>query len=276
MNPNQTNALVVKHYDSTYQVCIDLGAYVRANAPDDKASNKVRIALIEHSDVPYARDMLYYLCGAFDELSERSCYKAEGRDVSEHDKHIARADFYRDISTWAEACYYVEKESPVIAPDCPKDTSLEAALATLQERLTLADFGKRRIDSAVALFKSVVLERPSGATVHDVLERFGDEASELSWSTSTVHGTAAFWDACVQISDDLRSDIAADQIEKASTVTVPEHEIAGAMWEVAGDPNRALYRTEQEAMHAARVMFPDENMAQRDQRLQYRTIVNFR
>ena len=168
----------------------------------------------------------------------------------------------------------VEKETPVIAPDCPKDAPMGYALAALQERLTLADFGKRRIDSATALFKSVVLERPSGATVLDVLERFGDEASELSWGTD--HDRSAFWDACVQISDDLRSDRAADQIAKASTVTVPEHEIAGAMWEVAGDPDRSLFRTKLEAERAAREIFPDENVSQRYARVQYRTIVNFK
>ena len=78
------------------------------------------------------------------------------------------------------ARHVVEKEAPVIEPDCPKDAPMETALATLQDRLLMADFGKRRIDSATALFKSVVLERPSGATVLDVLERFDDEASELS------------------------------------------------------------------------------------------------
>lgn len=175
------------------------------------------------------------------------------------------------------AHYVVEKEAPVITPDCPKDTPMETALAALQERLTLADFGKRRIDSAVALFTSVVLERPSGATVLDVLERFGDEASELSWNTG--HGTAAFctaafWDACVMISDDLRSDMAADQIEKASTVTVPEPD--AGLWEVAGDPDRSLLRTKLEAERAAREIFPDENVSQRYARVQYRTIVNFR
>lgn len=289
MNTNQTNALVVKCYDYTYQVCAVLGAYVRANAPDNKASNKARSTLIAHSDAPYARDMLLSLCDAFDELSERSCYKAAGRDAPEHDKHIARAYFYRDIACWARACYIVGKEAPVITPDCPKDaeddsdpyvkpspkdTPMETALDALQERLTLADFGKRRIDSATALFKSVVLERPSGATVLDVLERFGDEASELSWGGE--YNAASFWDACVQISDDLRSDLAADQIKNASTVTVPEHEIAGAMWEVAGDPDRSLLRTKLEAERAAREIFPDENVSQRYARVQYRTIVNFR
>jgi len=194
------------------------------------------------------------------------------------------------IALWANASYDLVKESPVIAPvdspkdaeddsdpyvrPSPKDTPMETALAALQERLTLADFGKRRIDSAVALFKSVVLERPSGATVLDVLERFGDEASELSWGGE--YNAAAFWDACVQISDDLRSDMAADQIEKASTVTVPEHETAGAMWEVAGDPDRSLFRTKLEAERAAREIFPDENVSQRYARVQYRNIVNFK
>ena len=103
MNTNQTSALVVKCYDNTYQVCVDLGAYVRANAPDEKASNKARTVLLAHSDMQYARDLLYYLHGAFDALSERSYYKAAGRDKPEHDKHTARADFYRDIAKWAKA-----------------------------------------------------------------------------------------------------------------------------------------------------------------------------
>ena len=201
------------------------------------------------------------------------------------------------VALWARACYDLvndANEAPVTTPDCPKDaeddsdpyvkpspkdTSMEMALAAMQERLTLADFGKRRIDSATALFKSVVLERPSGATVHDVLERFGDEASELSWTTG--HGTAAFctatfWDACVQISDDLRSDLAAGQIKKASTVAVPEPEVAGAMWEVTGDPDRALYRTEKDAMCATRELFPDEFVTLRYARLRRRNIVKFK
>lgn len=284
MNTNQTSALVAKCYANTYQVCVDLGAYVRANAPDDKASNKVRGVLSSHSDMQYARDMLYSLHGAFDELHNRSWSKAVDTNTSDaYAKHSNRADFYRVIAQWASACYDLVKESPVTTPEkdaeddsdpyvkpSPKDAPMDHALAALQERLTLADFGKRRIDSATALFKSVVLERPSGATVLDVLERFGDEASEMSWSTDC--DSASFWDACVEISDDLRSDLAADQIKKSSTVTVPNT----VLWEVTGDPYRALYRTEKDAMRATRELFPDEYVTQRDLRLQSRTIVNFK
>lgn len=277
MNTNQTSALVVKCYDNTYQVCVDLGAYVRANAPDEKASNKARRVVSSHSDMRYARDLLYYLHGAFDALSERSYYKAEGRDAPEHDKHTNRADFYRHISNWASACYDAEKEAPVIAPDCPKDaeddsdpyvkpsskgTPMKDALTALQERLTLADFGKRRIDIATALFRSVVLECPVGATVLDILASFGDEASELSWDSE--YAAACFWDACVQISDDLRSDLAAAQLKNASTVTV--------MWEFTGDPQWALYRTRIAAERAVRERFPDETAAQRYARLKVRTV----
>ena len=251
MNTFYTHALVVKCYDYTYQVCAVLGAYVRANAPDNKASNKARSTLIAHSDAPYARDMLLSLCDAFDELSERSCYKAAGRDAPEHDKHIARAYFYRDIACWARACYIVGKEAPVITPDCPKDAE----------------------DDSDPYVKPSPKDTPM-ETALDALERFGDEASELSWGGE--YNAASFWDACVQISDDLRSDLAADQIKNASTVTVPEHEIAGAMWEVAGDPDRSLLRTKLEAERAAREIFPDENVSQRYARVQYRTIVNFR
>lgn len=284
MNPNQTiaNALVVKCYANTYEVCIDLGAYVRANAPDDKASNKARNAVIAHSNMPYARDMLYSLYGAFSELSERSYYKAAGRVV-----HTARADFYHDIAQWANACYDLVNDAPVIAPvdypkdaeddsdpyvrPSPKDTPMETARAALQERLTLADFGKRRIDSATALFRSVVLERPIGATVLDVLERFGDEASELSWGGE--YNAACFWDACVVISDDLRSDMAADQIKTATvTVSAPD----AMLWEVAGAPDRSLFLTKMDAERAAREIFPDENFSQRYARVQYRNIVNFK
>lgn len=293
MNPNQTNtnALVVKCYANTYQVCVDLGAYVRANAPDDKTSNKVRSVVSSHSDMQYARDMLYSLYGAFDELSERAWGKAlDSNNADAYAKHHARADFYRGTSDWAKACYDLVKEAPVITPDCPKDaeddsdlyikpspkdTSTEQ-LGALQERLTLADFGKRRVDSATALFKSVALERPSGATVLDVLERFGDEASELSWGAD--YSSACFWDACVQISDDLRSDLAADQLKKASTVTVPGAAPApdAVLWEVAGDPDRSLFRTVLEAERAAREIFPDESVSQRYARVQYRNIVNFK
>lgn len=272
MNTNQTSALVVKGYDNTYQVCVDLGAYVRANAPDEKASNKARTVLLAHSDMQYARDLLYYLHGAFDALSERSYYKAAGRDKPEHDKHTARADFYRDIAKWAKAGINLVKEAPVIkdAEDdsdpyvkpAPKADPMDHALTQLKTRLTVADFSKRRIDLAAALFKSVVLERPVGATVLDVLERFGDEASELSWADT--HDTARFWDACVHISDDLRSDLAADQLKNASTVTV--------MWEFTGDPQWALYRTRIAAERAVRERFPDDSSSQRYARLKVRTV----
>ena len=285
MNTNQTNTLVVKSYDNTYQICVDLGAYVRANAPDGKVVRKVRSVLIARSDEKYPRDLLYALGCVFNGLSERSCYKAEGLDVP--NKHTARANFYRDISLWARACCGVEKEAPVIAPDCPKDAeddsdpyvkpspkdaSVEAALAALQDRLRMADFGKRRIDSATALFRSVVLERPIGATVLDVLERFGDEASELSWIGD--YDEALFWGACVTISDDLRGDLAADHLKKASTVTVPEPD--AVLWEVDGDPDRALYRTEKDAMRATRELFPDEFVTLRYARLRRRNVKTFK
>ena len=288
MNTNQTNSLVVKHYENTYQVCNDLGAYARANAPDQKSRDKARRVVASHSHMQYARNLLYALGCVFNELSERSYYKAAGRDKPEHDKHTARADFYRGISQWARACYDLVKETPVITANVdalekdaeddsdpyvkpsPKADQVEHALTQLKTRLTLADFGKRRVDGATALFKSVVLERPIGATVLDVLERFGDEASELSWESD--YSAAAFWDACVQISDDLRSELAADQINKASTLTVPEPETAGVLWEVAGDPDRALYRTRMDAERAAWNCFPDENSSQRYERLRSRTI----
>lgn len=284
MNPNQTNALVVKCYDNTYQVCVDLGAYVRANAPDQKSRNKTHDVVTSHSAMGYSRNLLFALYTAFDALYDRSWGKAvDSSNADIYAKHHSRAEFYRAIAHWALACYDVEKEAPVIAPDCPKDaeddsdpyvrpspkdTPMEMALAALQERLTLADFGKRRIDSATALFKSVVLERPSGATVLDVLERFGDEASEMSWGGE--YDNACFWDACVQISDDLRSDLAADQIKKASTVTVRSPD--AVLWEVAGDPDRSLFRTKLEAERAAREIFPDENVSQRYARLQSRIV----
>ncbi len=283
MNTNQTSALVVKCYDNTYQVCVDLGAYVRANAPDEKASNKARTVLLAHSDMQYARDLLYCLHGAFDALSERSWDKAvEGTTAGAYVKHSARADFYHHISHWANACYELVKEAPVIkdAEDdsdpyvkpAPKADMVEHARAALIERLTLADFDKRRIDNAAALFKSVVLERPVGATVLDVLERFGDEASELSWADT--HDAARFWDACVHISDDLRSDLAADQLKKAGTVTVPEPD--AVLWGVTDDPNRALYRTEKDAMRAPRELFPDEFVTLRYARLRRRNVKTFK
>lgn len=282
MNTNQTNTseLVVKHYDKTYQIYADIGAHVLANAPDEKASNKARTVLLAHSDMQYARDLLYYLHGAFDALSERSYYKAAGRDKPEHDKHTARADFYRDIAQWAKAGINLVKEAPVITANddvpekdaeddsdpyvkpAPKADQLEQALTQLKTRLTVADFSKRRIDLAAALFKSVVLERPVGATVLDILASFGDEASELSWGGE--YEAARFWDACVQISDDLRSDLAADQLKNASTVTV--------MWEFTGDPQWALYRTRIAAERAALRFFPDENSSQRYARLKVRTV----
>lgn len=275
MNTNQTNTseLVVKHYDNTYQVCVDLGAYVRANAPDGKAIDKARRVLSSHSHMQNPRDMLCVFSGVFKALSDRAYYKAAGRDKPEHDKHTARAGFYRNISQWALACYDLVKEAPVIAPDRPKDAEDDSdpystVLAALQERLTLADFGKRRIDTATALFRSVVLERSIGATVLDILERFGDEASEMACEGE--YDAAVFWDACVQISDDLRGDLAADQIKKASTVMVPEPD--AGMWVVTGDPHWALYRTRTAAERAARECFPDENSSQRYARLHFRTI----
>lgn len=288
MNTNQTNPLVVRHYDNTYQVCADFGAYARANAPDTKASGKACRVVSSHSYLPSARDMLYSLGCVFNQLSDRSWDKAvDSNNADAYAKHHARADFYRDICNWAHACYDLVKESPVITPDCPKDAEddsdpyikpssradhVEHALTQLKTRLTLADFGKRRIDSATALFRSVVLERPIGATVLDVLERFGDEASELSWIGD--YDAACFWDACVKISDDLRGDLAADQIKKASTITVPEPD--AVLWEVTDDPNRALYRTEKDAMRATRELFPDEFVTLRYARLRRRNVKTFK
>ena len=287
MNTNQasTNALVAKCYDNTYQICADLGAYARANAPDEKASNKACRVVSSHSDRRYARDLLYALYVVFDALSERSYYKAAGRDVPEHDKHTARADFYRDIAQWAKAGINLVKKAPVITANddvpekdaeddsdpyvkpAPKADPMDHALTQLKTRLTVADFSKRRIDLAAALFKSVVLERPVGATVLDILASFGDEASELSWGGE--YEAARFWDACVKISDDLRGDLAADQLKNASTITVPANAV---LWEVTGDPDRALYRTKLEAMRAALELFPDETTEQRYLHLQSRTV----
>lgn len=291
MNTNQTNPLVVKHYDNTYQVCADLGAYARANAPDQKSRNKVRKVVSSHSDLPFARALLYALRGAFDRLHDRSWDKAvDNNNADAYAKHIARAEFYRRIADWAKACYDVEKEAPVITTNVdvpekdaeddsdpyikpsPKADPMEDALTQLKTRLTLADFGKRRIDSATALFRSVVLERPIGATVLDVLERFGDEASELSWNGE--YSATCFWDACVQISDDLRGDLAADHLKKASTVTVPEPD--AVLWEVDGDPDRALYRTEKDAVRATRELFPDEFVTLRYARLRRRNVKTFK
>ena len=298
MNTNQTNTntLVVGRYENTYQVCAALGEYVRANAPDQKTRDKVREVLYSHSDRQYARDLLYSLHGAFDGLSERSWGKAvDSGNEGEYAKHHARSVFYRRIAQWARACYDLVKEAPVTTDNidahssgpqfdvpekdaeddsdpyvkpAPKADPMDHALTMLKDRLLMADFGKRRIDVAAALFKSVVLERPVGATVLDVLERFGDEASELSLGGE--YDTARFWDACVHISDDLRSDLATDQIKKASTIPVPEPD--AVMWEFTGDPDRMLYRTEQEAMRATRALFPDESMSRRDLRLRSRTV----
>lgn len=339
MNTNQTNPLVVRHYDNTYQVCVDLGAYARANAPDQKSRNKVRKVVSSHSNMQCPCDLLYALRGAFDTLMWREHYKAATPKVLDSDKHFASSNFYRDIRDWSWACYSIKQEAPVIkdaeddsgpyikhfaslnfyrdirdwaharydlvkeAPvittnidahssgpqfdvpekdaeddsdpyikPSPKADPMEDALDTLQDRLRMADFGKRRIDLAAALFKSVVLERPSGATVLDVLERFGDEASELSWNGE--YDAACFWDACVQISDDLRGDLAADQLKKAGTVTVPEPD--AVLWEVTDDPNRALYRTEKDAMRATRELFPDEFVTLRYARLRRRNVKTFK
>ena len=285
MNTNQTNTntLVVGRYENTYQVCAALGEYVRANAPDQKTRDKVREVLYSHSDRQYARDLLYSFYGVFDGLSERSWdILVEGTTAGAYVKHHARAVFYRRIAQWARACCELEKEAPVIkdAEDdsdpyvkpAPKADPMDHALTMLKDRLLMADFGKRRIDVAAALFKSVVLERPVGATVLDILERFGDEASELSWADT--HDAARFWDACVQISDDLRGDLAADQIKKAGTVTVPEPD--AVLWEVTNDPNRALYRTEKDAMRATRELFPDEFVTLRYARLRRRNVKTFK
>jgi len=287
MNTNQTNTseLVVKHYDNTYQVCVDLGAYVRANAPDGKAIDKARRVLSSHSHMQNPRDLLCVFSGVFKALSERSWDKAVDSSNA-YVKHSARADFYHHISHWANACYELVKEAPVITANddvpekdaeddsdpyvkpAPKADPMDHALTQLKTRLTLADFGKRRIDTATALFRSVVLERSIGATVLDILERFGDEASEMACEGE--YDAAVFWDACVQISDDLRGDLAADQIKKASTVMVPEPD--AGMWVVTGDPHWALYRTRTAAERAARECFPDENSSQRYARLHFRTI----
>lgn len=155
-------------------------------------------------------------------------------------EHRARADFYRSVAVWARACYNLVKEAPVIVAH--------------------PLYGPRPPNDAPS---------PKDTSM--------EQASALSSGGEHEYGSASvFWDVCVQISDDLRSDLAEDQIKKASTVAVPEPEVAGAMWEVAGDPDRSLYRTKMDAERAAREIFPDESVSQRYARVQYRNIVSFK
>lgn len=115
MNPNQTSALVVKRYDATYPILIDLRAYASTRAPDQKSRNRVHDVMSLHSNLQYARDMLYSLYYVFDALRDRSWDKAEySANADAHTKHRNRADFYRRIAQWALACYDLVKEAPVI------------------------------------------------------------------------------------------------------------------------------------------------------------------
>jgi len=63
--------------------------------------------------------------------------------------------------------------------------------------------------------------------------------------------------------------------EKPELDFTDEPQDAGQMWEVCGDPHRALFHYKDHAARWAREQFPHESVAKRYARVQYRTILKF-
>jgi hypothetical protein len=173
----------------------------------------------------------------------------------------------------------------------PAPYSLEWARAKLASDLRLGGFSVKQLDTALRIFDLEANDFLSGSVeVRDVLERFGDVCAQLSFDQDSLEcEESKFFDACVMISDDLRAEITSYRLSSKANYTTsspeptPRNEVchssepedAGQMWEVCGDPHRALFYTKLHAEHWAREMFPTENPAKRNARVQYRTILKF-
>lgn len=165
---------------------------------------------------------------------------------------------------------------------------LEWAQAMLESELTRSNFSKARVHAAMNAFNKetrFMIGCQRSVDVCDVLERFGDSCAAMSDGCTDQASSegAQFWDACVTLSDKLRADIAANAISAKVNYTTPRNEVchsaepedAGQMWEVCGDPHRALFYNKLHAEHWAREMFPTENADKRYARIQYRNVLKF-
>ena len=289
-----TNDTVGYAYDTTAEILMVATHAIYRNAPDTRTL-KNALVVLGRCVSAYIEPVttLWYLSEAFEELRD----KAEHKEFTPTAKNRARSEFYEGMHRWAAESFdlmdqaepdepvkdaeddsdpYVKranKPSTVTVPD-----TFECCVERIFDELRTADFPQRRLDSAASLFHSIVLERSEKATLLDVLEQFGDEASELSWNNyEDTEANETFWNACVMLSDDLRAEIAAAQIKKtvAPVVHSSEPKNAGEMWEVIGDPHRALFHVKDEAEKWAREVFPTETSMRRYARVQYRTILKF-
>jgi hypothetical protein len=175
----------------------------------------------------------------------------------------------------------------------PITYSLEWAREKLASDLRLGGFSVKQIDTALRTFNNEAQDFDAQrVSVRDVLERFGDVCAQRSFAQGEPECEySKFMDACVMISDDLRAEITSNTLSAKVNYTTSspepeptpryavchssEPEDAGQMWEVCGDPHRALFYTKMHAEHWAREMFPAENPAKRNARVQYRTILKF-
>jgi hypothetical protein len=181
------------------------------------------------------------------------------------------------------------KTTPLYGPRPPAPRPLndtwQKIASALKMRHTNAEISRAR-----DVFDRVVepVWKDPGGDICLVLEKFGDECANIDASAPTHD---RFWEGCVMIADDLRADIAANTISAKVNYTTsspapdptPRNEVchsaepedAGQMWEVCGDPHRALFYTSLHAEHWAREMFPTENADKRYARIQYRNILKF-
>jgi hypothetical protein len=249
---------------------------ILGNAPDNRSETDARRAAhASYRDAHSPANFFYELSGDLEKLRDIAhLSRTDAITVKSSDKWGAREQFYELMRHWAEACFDLHQSSPEDDSD-----PCQSARSRIIYELRAAGFEQNRVDTAEALFRSVVLERREKDTLLDVLEHFGDEASELSWSSrdNSEDNEETFWDVCVMLSDAIRAEITAAQVKKTVVPVVrsSEPENAGEMWEVCGDPHGALFRYEDDAARWAREQFPFESEARRSTRVRYRTILQF-
>ena len=294
-----TITLAPRKYDTVGDIGSEVDAYIQIGAPDYKSAVRAQDALEESMSTndPDAchtealLDALYIIGGAFEEMSDRAHYKAKGQDTPQYVKHTKRATFYRQLAEWAEASFNLMEghQSPSgpqfdAISNTPLDDLWQQIVSTLEmrydKRNNLIARAKIEFDRAVGTVWSV---SGTGDDHCRILELFGDACANIDYNAPTAE---KFWDACVQISDDLRATIAAENIKARSTYAPPptppmpiittaseEFITAGVMWEVIGDVSRSLCHTKTVAEAWARVLFPSESVDKRYARIQSRTIV---
>jgi hypothetical protein len=234
-------------------------------------------------------DMLATWASASLELTEKAL------DEQQSSTATPPVDYVKDAEDDSDP--YIKptiKTTPLYGPRPPNKEpepySLEWARAKLASDLRSGGFSTKQIDGALRTFDLEANDFLAGSvSACDVLERFGDIHADLSFTYEGEADMPNFYDACVMISDDLRAEITSNTLSAKTNYTTsspeptPRNEVchssepedAGLMWEVCGDPHRALFYTKMHAEHWAREMFPAENVGKRYARVQYRTILKF-